>query len=274
MNLTRRRAVVTALALAAVMALPVAALAGQQNRRTARRRAPAAQQQHVTPRRTAPARQAPQQNRRPQAVPRSRPAPQASSRPERGNAPRAMARPRTFAAPRAYATPRTYRAPRSYTAPRAYVTPRTSGARRGWVVPRRVFVAPRIVHFARPYYSFRPRLRLSFGLFVGYPVAYPYAWYDPFAYAGYGYGYGVYPSRTAYGGLSFDIQPYDAELFVDGVYVGTTGDFSGYYAPLTLAVGRHHIDLQAPGFQTMSFDITVVGGQVIPYQGAMAPYRD
>jgi hypothetical protein len=120
-------------------------------------------------------------------------------------------------------------------------------------------------------------------LFVGYPVAYPYAWYNPFAYPGYddgygygngyGNGYGLYTSRADYGGLSFDIQPYTAALFVDGVYVGTVGEFSSQEPPLTLAAGPHHIDLTAPGYQPMSFDITVVGGQVIPYEGTMAPFR-
>src|ERR1041385_7745962 len=29
-------------------------------------------------------------------------------------------------------------------------------------------------YYARPYYSFRPRVSLGFGLWVGYPVRYPY----------------------------------------------------------------------------------------------------
>jgi PEGA domain len=64
-----------------------------------------------------------------------------------------------------------------------------SGQSRGFYEGRRgfgsrgVFVAPS--HFYRPYYTFRPRFSLGFGLWAGYPIAYPYPYY-------YGYGYG-YP---------------------------------------------------------------------------------
>jgi hypothetical protein len=61
----------------------------------------------------------------------------------------------------------------------------------------------------------------------------------------------------------------DAAVFVDGQYVGTAWDFSPEQMPLTLVAGVHHIDLRANGFLTASFDITVVGGQVIPYQGTL-----
>jgi hypothetical protein len=40
--------------------------------------------------------------------------------------------------------------------------------------------------------------------------------------------------------------------------------------PLTLSVGRHHIDLRADGFMTASFELSVLGGQVIPYSGTLA----
>jgi hypothetical protein len=33
--------------------------------------------------------------------------------------------------------------------------------------------------------------------------------------------------------------------------------------------GRHHIEVRASGYQTMSFDVDIIAGQVIPYQGTM-----
>ncbi len=74
---------------------------------------------------------------------------------------------------------------------------------------------------------------------------------------------------SIYGGVSFDIQPSDADLFVDGEYVGPVGDFTPYGEPLTLTPGVHRIDVQREGFQPMSWDVTVEPGQVIPYRGAM-----
>src|SRR5262245_22395762 len=43
-----------------------------------------------------------------------------------------------------------------------------------------VRVAP--VHFFRPYYTFVPHVSLGFGLWGGYPFAYPYAFYNPYYY--------------------------------------------------------------------------------------------
>jgi hypothetical protein len=197
--------------------------------------------------------------------------------------------------------------------------------------------------FYRPYYAFRPRLSLGFGLWAGYPVAYPYyygypyAYPDPYSYAypsysypapsygyppqappsgyppqdpssnGYGYpsqapsgyppagypsqapsgyppagyqsqapsGYppagtiGVQPGAESSGGVSFQIEPTTAAVYVDGNAVGTVGSFGPTSQPLALAPGRHHIEVRAPGYRTMAFETDVVAGQVIPYQGTL-----
>ncbi len=78
---------------------------------------------------------------------------------------------------------------------------------------------------------------------------------------------------TSYGGVSFDMQPYDAAVFIDGIFVGAADGFGPQEAPLTLRAGLHHVELRADGFQPMAFDLTVVPGQVIPYQGALPTIR-
>jgi PEGA domain-containing protein len=151
-----------------------------------------------------------------------------------------------------------------------------------------------------PYYAFRPQFALGFGLFAGYPVDYPYwAFPDPYVYGysydgPYGWNYsgdyaapaagpdaviaapgsetaqpGQGPAQGQYGGLSFQITPATAQVYVDGVYVGTVGQFSATTQPLTLTPQRHHIELRADGYQAMTFDVDVAPGQVIPYQGTM-----
>ena len=141
--------------------------------------------------------------------------------------------------------------------------------------------------FYRPYYAFRPRFSLGLGLFVGYPVAFPYFGYVypyPYAYSysypyPYSYSYpspypasaypypypssypsagagypsqyppqssnqypsqppgqgsvGVEPGQTALGGVSFDITPGDAQVYVDGSYMGLVSNFSAMSEPLT-----------------------------------------
>jgi hypothetical protein len=135
--------------------------------------------------------------------------------------------------------------------------------------PPVVILAPRATRVYRPYYSFRPRVSIGFGLFVGFPVSYP-TWYDPFRYDNY-YAYRGY--RSSYGGLSFDIRPLDTEIFVDGEYVGTADQFGPYDAPLTVFSGLHRVELYARGCQPVSFDLTVLGGQVIPYRGSLGCAR-
>ena len=91
---------------------------------------------------------------------------------------------------------------------------------------------------------------------------------------GYYAGGSYYADRNAgaYGGLSFDIQPSDADLYIDGEYVGQVGVFTPYGEPLTLVAGVHRIAVVRDGYRTMEWDVTVEPGMVLPYQGAMEPW--
>jgi PEGA domain-containing protein len=151
-------------------------------------------------------------------------------------------------------------------------------------VARPIVVAPR-VYAPRYYYggyygyrpgyrpyAFRPWTQLSFGLFVGYPVRYVYAY--PYPVPVYGYGAPsapvyITPNSPTYGSISLEVSPSDADVFVDGQYVGQVRDFDGIGAPLTLTPGRHRVELAAAGYEPLSFDVNVVPGQVVPYRGDM-----
>jgi hypothetical protein len=129
-------------------------------------------------------------------------------------------------------------------------------------------------YFARPYYGFRPHVHLGFGIWLGAPVPYPWAYFGAYVPRVYGYYdrgyYGMSLGVQQYGGLSFDIQPYDAGLFVDGEYVGTVGTFTPYGEPLTLWPGVHRVAIVRDGFRAMEFDVTIEPGRVIPYRGMLA----
>jgi hypothetical protein len=152
------------------------------------------------------------------------------------------------------------------------------------------------------YYAFHPHFSLGFGLWAGYPLtwAYPY-YYPPYPYypnypyypypnpyaPGPGYSVappvdvtpdtttatvetaGAGPDRSNLGGMSFEITPSDAQVFVDGNYAGTAGQFTPSTQPLGVTAGRHHVEVRGSGYKTMSFDVDIVAGQVIPYQGRM-----
>jgi hypothetical protein len=177
--------------------------------------------------------------------------------------------------------------------------PRFNGNARWWG-GRSWNVAP--LHFFHPYYAFHPRFSLGFGLWAGYPFAWAYPYYYSSYYSGYPYypdypypypyapagpGYsvappvddvtpdtttgtvGVQPDQSNLGGMSFNVTPSDAQVFIDGNYVGTVGQFTPSTQPLGVPAGRHHVEVRNPGYKTMSFDVDIVGGQVIPYQGQM-----
>jgi hypothetical protein len=69
--------------------------------------------------------------------------------------------------------------------------------------------------------------------------------------------------------VSFEITPSDARVIIDGYDVGSVGEFTPTSQPLGLPVGRHHIEIVANGYRTMSSDVDVRAGQVIPFQGQM-----
>jgi hypothetical protein len=80
---------------------------------------------------------------------------------------------------------------------------------------------------------------------------------------------GGQPSQSNMGGVSFQISPGDAQVIVDGTPVGTVGQFTPTTQPLGLPAGHHQIEVRASGYRTMSIDVDVVAGQVIPYQGTL-----
>jgi hypothetical protein len=131
--------------------------------------------------------------------------------------------------------------------------------------------------FGRPYYAFSPWLSLGYGIWCGYPVPYPWVYlgsYQPTVFGVYSDSdYQPLPgsaqATSTYGGMSFDIQPADANLYVDDQYVGVVGTFGPSSEPLTLEPGQHRIAIQRDGYRPLEWDVTIEPGQVIPYRGAL-----
>ena len=138
-------------------------------------------------------------------------------------------------------------------------------------------------------YGYYPYGGVTGGVTVGpngyppYGAAYPSAGYPPASNAPSASNYpaeqpqqqgepgsiSVQSGQANSGGLSFEITPNTAQLFVDGALVGTVGQFTPTSQPLGLVAGRHKIEVRASGYQTMTFDVDIIAGQVIPYQGSM-----
>lgn len=134
--------------------------------------------------------------------------------------------------------------------------------------------------FYRPYYRsyypyYRPGLSVGFG--VGYPYRYGYygspyrySYYYPYNYP-YNYTSSYDYSSTAsdvtavpgngYGGIRLKDAPDEAQVFVDGSYVGRAGDFDGRSQQMTLTPGSHRVEIRAPGMSPMMFNVNVIPGQ-------------
>jgi len=71
------------------------------------------------------------------------------------------------------------------------------------------------------------------------------------------------------GGVQLALEPRRAQVFVDGLYAGLVDDFAGYYRHLPLPAGNHRIEVFAPGYQPLIFDVTVVPDRTITYRQSL-----
>jgi hypothetical protein len=76
-------------------------------------------------------------------------------------------------------------------------------------------------------------------------------------------------ARPLTGALRLEAEPADLlQIYVDGYYVGTPADFS---REMELDAGPHVIELRAPGYETLQFDVNIAAGRSITYRGALKP---
>lgn len=146
---------------------------------------------------------------------------------------------------------------RSYDQSRARTYRRSSNS---YYAPR---IVPRHLGLRRSYGS-GGRLSLYFGWGSGYRYGSPY----------YGrvYGYRApivtgHVTHRYYGDLRLKITPRHAAVYVDGYYAGVVDDFDGFFQRLTLEVGPHLIEVEAPGLESMVFDVYVDPSRTVDLHG-------
>lgn len=71
------------------------------------------------------------------------------------------------------------------------------------------------------------------------------------------------------GDVRLEVTPKDAQIYVDGYYVGMGRDFEGRRQRLSLTPGTHHIELEARGYERAGADVTVEPGRATTYRGAL-----
>jgi hypothetical protein len=79
------------------------------------------------------------------------------------------------------------------------------------------------------------------------------------------------PSGAAPGGVQLDVQPWRAEVYVDGTYAGLVRDFTGYYHHLEISAGPHVIAIVTAGYEPLILDMSISPGHVTTYRGTLSP---
>lgn len=72
---------------------------------------------------------------------------------------------------------------------------------------------------------------------------------------------GVSARTGRYAIVKTDVSPEEAQLFLDGKYIGTADDFDGRPDTLYLGAGKYHLEFRLPGYQIFATDLDVSRGQ-------------
>jgi hypothetical protein len=107
---------------------------------------------------------------------------------------------------------------------------------------------------------------------------YGYPYIAPFGYAPYVEFVtepALEPAATAVdeprlGFLQLRVQPRTAEVWVDGALAGTVDDFGGRGAR-QLPAGPHRVEIVAPGYETLTFDVLVPENDTVTFTRELDP---
>lgn len=129
-----------------------------------------------------------------------------------------------------------------------------------------------------------------FGYYTGHYDNYFNRYYSPYGYGAFGLGYfyydptwwsypsGYWYGYPSYGGSGYDqgairlkIKPEDAEVYLDGYYVGAVDDFDGIFQRLRVDYGPHRVEIRAHGFESLVFEVRAQPGRTITYRGELKP---
>ena len=103
----------------------------------------------------------------------------------------------------------------------------------------------------------------------GYYGGYYDPW-DPYGggYGGYGGGYPIYtPADSDEGAVRIKVKPREASVYADGYYVGHVDDFDGVFQRLHLSSGPHRIEVRAPQYEPLTFDVYLDPDRTVTYHG-------
>jgi PEGA domain len=111
-----------------------------------------------------------------------------------------------------------------------------------------------------PYYS-------SFGFSVGF--GWPGAYWGPYGHS-YGYPYPYYWYDNT-GSVRLHITPRNAQVYVDGRFVGLVDQFDGSLQRLRVDSGQHEVQVYHEGYRSLTQKVLFTRGTTLKIEGALQP---
>lgn len=91
-----------------------------------------------------------------------------------------------------------------------------------------------------------------------YPYPYPYA-YPPYYYSG------------AWASARIEVKPKDAQVYLDGYYVGIVDQFDGTFQRLDIPGGQHELTVYMPGYHTLRERTLFTPGKTYHFKQDLQP---
>jgi len=92
--------------------------------------------------------------------------------------------------------------------------------------------------------------------YAGYPYPYPY---PPYSYSGY------------WASARIEMKPRDAQVYLDGYYVGVVDQFDGVFQRLDIPGGEHELTVYMPGYHTLTERTVFRPGQSYHFKENLQP---
>ena len=122
------------------------------------------------------------------------------------------------------------------------------------------------------------------GYWNGYYGALGWGWYPWSVWSGWwwggpwwGWGWGWWPTvtvvaepetpapRGAWGTVKTDVEPEEAEVWLDGTYIGTADDFDGIPDFLYLRPGAYKLEFRLANYEPLAVDISISKGEYVGF---------
>ena len=98
--------------------------------------------------------------------------------------------------------------------------------------------------------------------------------YNPWFYGAYQY-YPPYPYYPYYGAraasIRIEVEPRNADVYLDGRLVGTVDQFDGYFSRLDVRPGAHRLTVYLKGYHSFTRELSLRAGASIRVKGKLEP---